>query len=225
MNREQISQLTIKVYKLTILFPKKEPLRYRLRELAGNILANVTTWELLSTEHMEKADVLDGNQRKELVFNIQRDLEVVQSYLELAKWQNWVSYFDILKIMEEYAKLIEKSRELTARIEREDVSKRKLVKLSDLLERKEQAVEDIKERLEIGEEPKETAKRVKKQDLNERESKIIEVLREKGKVQVWEISKMFPDISKRTIRRDFVELLDSGLIKRIGEKNNTFYQL
>jgi DeoR/GlpR family transcriptional regulator of sugar metabolism len=53
----------------------------------------------------------------------------------------------------------------------------------------------------------------------------LEFLKEKGRVQVWEVSKLFPDISKRTIRRDFLELLNSGLIQRIGEKNNTFYQL
>jgi Fic family protein len=225
MNREQISQLTIKVYKLTILFPKKEPLRYRLRELAGNILANITTWSLLNIENLpvggEKSEILSPEQKRELVFNIQRDLEVVQSYLELAKWQNWVSYFDILNIMEEYAKIIEKSRDLSARIEKEDISKRKLVKLSDLLEKKEQLIGEIEEKTEIADYPQID----KDQDLTERESKILEFLKEKGRVQVWEVSKLFPEVSKRTIRRDFVELLNSGLIQRVGEKNNTFYQI
>lgn len=215
MNRETISQLTIKIYKLTILFPKKEPLRYRLREFAGNILANVTTWELLQSGNYEGAGILDDKQKKELVFNIQRDLDVVQRYLEVAKWQNWVSYFDILNIMEEYDKIIEKTRELLIKIEEDELSQRKLVKLADLIEKKEK----IEPKKEISEEKE------KRSVLNAREKKILEVLKEKGRVQVWEISKLFPDVSKRTIRRDFVELLNNNWIERFGEKNNTFYQL
>ncbi len=34
-----------------------------------------------------------------------------------------------------------------------------------------------------------------------------------------------PDITKRTLRRDFEYMLSQGLIKRIGERNDTFYQI
>jgi len=50
-------------------------------------------------------------------------------------------------------------------------------------------------------------------------------LKEKDKVQVQEIKQIFPDVSKRTIRRDFVQLLKQGLVEKIGERNNTFYKL
>jgi predicted HTH transcriptional regulator len=58
-----------------------------------------------------------------------------------------------------------------------------------------------------------------------RQNRIIEYLKEKGQAQVWEIQKIFPDISKRTIRRDFRSLLKQGLIERIGERNRTYYKL
>jgi Fic family protein len=42
---------------------------------------------------------------------------------------------------------------------------------------------------------------------------------------VWEIQKIFPDISKRTIRRDFRNLLKQKLIERVGERNKTYYKM
>ena len=61
--------------------------------------------------------------------------------------------------------------------------------------------------------------------MNERQEKILEVLREKGRAQVWEIKQIFPQVSKRTLRRDFESLFKRGIIERIGERNNTFYRL
>ncbi len=53
---------------------------------------------------------------------------------------------------------------------------------------------------------------------------ILEILRDKGKIQVWEVQRIFPNITKRTLRRDFEQMLKQGLIERLGERNTTFYQ-
>ena len=58
-----------------------------------------------------------------------------------------------------------------------------------------------------------------------RQNRIMEFLKEKGDAQVWEIQEIFPGVSKRTIRRDFVSLLKQGLIERTGERNTTAYRL
>ncbi len=39
------------------------------------------------------------------------------------------------------------------------------------------------------------------------------------------MKQVFPEVSKRTLRRDFENLLKQGIIEKIGEKNDTFYQL
>ena len=59
----------------------------------------------------------------------------------------------------------------------------------------------------------------------ERQEKILSFLRENGRVQVWQIKQVFPEISKRTLRRDFEKMTSEGVVERIGERNNTFYQL
>jgi len=58
-----------------------------------------------------------------------------------------------------------------------------------------------------------------------RQNSIVEYLKEKGQAQVWEIQKIFPNISKRTIRRDFRSLLKQELIERVGERNRTYYKM
>ncbi len=171
MERNHLLQITQELYRLTLLFPKKEPLRFKMRDLADDILANCLTLKVKQNPVLEELEILDG-------------------FLEVAKAQNWVSPDDVLKIQQEYTNLKE--------------------------ELKNQKAEDNPA-------PKETESG--SLTLASRQEMILAILKEKGKVQVGETKKVFPQISKRTLRRDFRNLLKQGLIERLGEKNDTFYQL
>ncbi len=171
MDKNNLVELTNKVYKLTLLFPKKEPLRYKIREVADDILA------------------CNSSSKK-----LQENLGVLKKYFEVAKWQNWVSYFDILEIEKKYDK-IEKG----------------LLKHAELQKGPTFAKIDGSQTL------------VK--TLDNRKERILEILKEKERIQVWEVNEILSDVSKRTLRRDFEQLLKQGLVERIGERNNTFYQL
>ena len=61
--------------------------------------------------------------------------------------------------------------------------------------------------------------------LSERQKKIIEILRNKEKTQVWELQKVLPEVTKRTLRRDLDDLLQLKLISRQGEWNTVFYTM
>ena len=189
MDKEYFIQLTKGVYRLTLLFPKKEPLRYKLRELATEILANLIL-------------ILKGNfhRSSNLVEGIENDLEVLDVYFEIAKDQNWVGPDDILEIQKEYSNI------------KEEIEKVK----------KE---EEKNPQPEIKENPEKEKVAERNDIINERQQKILEILREKGRAQVGQLVSVFPQVSKRTLRRDFRFLLKRGLIERIGEKNYTFYQM
>lgn len=181
MNKENLTQLTNNLYHLTLLFPKKEPLRYKMRELADEILARCL-----------KLDVKPGNP------TVLDNLEILDSYFEVAKAQNWVSPEQLLEIQKEYSKIREE------------------------LEKLEKG-----EKVETGEEGEDLEKREVKLSLltnSTRQQRILEILKEKRQAQVWEIKKIFPEVTKRTLRRDFSQLLKQGLIERVGERNETFYQ-
>ena len=61
--------------------------------------------------------------------------------------------------------------------------------------------------------------------LSFRQSKIVEILQTKEKAQVWELQKILPEVTKRTLRRDLDDLLGRKLIERQGEWNAVFYRL
>jgi len=187
MEKEYFIQLTKEIYRLTLLFPKKEPLRYRMRAVADDILANLVS-------------ILKGNFHKSvnLINEIEKDLEILDSFFEVAKTQNWVGLADAFEIQKEYNNIKE---------EIEKVKKEPEISSSS----KENVNDEFAEK--------------SNNVLNERQQKILEILREKEKIQVGELVSVFPQVSKRTLRRDFHFLLKRGLIERVGEKNYTFYQL
>ena len=75
MNKDFLIELTNNLYRLTLLFPKKEPLRYKMRELADEILAN-------SLRIAENSKTVKNCSRP-----ILEELEVLDSFFEVAKSQ------------------------------------------------------------------------------------------------------------------------------------------
>lgn len=167
MNKDYLIKLTQNLYRLTLLFPKKEPFRYKMREVADDILAHSI-----------------NNQHPRLV----KDLEILDSFFEVAKAQNWVPMVELLSLQEEYNKI-------KAEIKKIDKHPQKNVEV------------------QAG------------QIISWRQEKILEFLKENGRAQVWQLKQILPEVTKRTLRRDFERLLKQGVIERIGERNNTFYQL
>ncbi len=187
MNKDYLIQLTNSLYHLTLLFPKKEPLRYKMREMVDDILADL----ILLSQNSQKHHQSEKSAIAEISDRVVGALAILDGFFEVAKTQNWVSPVEILRIQEEYNRI---------KVEIKKISKHPPAK--------------------------ETAESVEVKPLqNLRQEKILEILKEKGKVQVWEIKQVFPEVSKRTLRRDFKSLLKQGIIERIGKRNETFYQL
>jgi len=231
MDKKDLIELTNKLYKMTILFPKKEPLRYKMREVADEILANFTSLEAL--RNLNPGNLADNWERryKDLVFLAGKDLEILKSYFGVAKWQNWLDYFDVLEIEKEYDKIQSKIEQeirdfeiITEDVEtKEQAEQEALRPLVPLVPIEKSPGFEQKFEQEL---PKQEAQTTQKKDfLDSRKEKILEILKEKGRAQVWEINKILPEVSKRTLRRDFEKLLKHGLVERVGERSKTFYQL
>ena len=277
MNKNTLTELAKDVYQLTLLFPAREPLRYKLREVADDMIA-----ELI----MGKNDYLG---------NIRRHLEVIYSYFDIAASQDWVSPVRINQIKDNYLlaaqKLTEmelaqeimngnsiKDEEEYRESEKEAGLDSQFIKVTeeveietfnvptkDLMEAKAPATPmvvalmaeeakreelpegdaEVRSSAAIGiaheatvagkdiesEDDEESGEKEEKEEngLSEgqivRQNRIVEYLKENGSAQVWEILKIFPAVSKRTIRRDFRSMLKQGLIERTGERNTTAYKL
>ena len=193
MDRNYYIQLSSELYRLTLLFPKKDPLRMKMRELSTEILKNLT---LLSKEN-------PGFVTSYVPATL-KNLEVLESYFELSKSQNWVSASQLLTVQEKYSKITEELKRL---------EKAKKEKEKTLTEEKTCLPKAFLPSLAL------------RKEKNSRQERILEVLKGKDKIQVWQIKEIFPQVSKRTLRRDFESLVKNGEVERLGERNDTFYQL
>ena len=206
-DKNHILYVTNELYRLTLLFPKKEPLRYKMRELSDEVLANFVS--------LPQAD--NNPNRIKIIRDSKRLIEILDTFFELVKSQGWVRASEVLNLQEEYSKINEKlirlKREEKKEKTREEATGKEREEISSLPEPKKLQLEQSSPTFEV------------KPEISERQKKILEILKIKGRAQVGEMKNVFPNVSKRTLRRDFRKLLKLGLVDRIGEKNNTFYRI
>jgi len=211
VDKSNLVQLTNYLYKLTVLFPKKEPLRYKAREAASDILIDFINREVDSENFSDKKE----EEVKEREIRIKSNLSILKGFLDIAKEQKWASIPAIEEIKREYDKIEEELKENRNFAEKE----RELEKLDFSLKPKAAPVSDsAEEQIDLPEVKKEVK-------LGPRKNKILELMKRREKVQVGQVCQMFPKTSKRTLRRDFRNLLERGLIERAGESSETFYRL
>lgn len=177
-DKDYTINLTLAVYKVTSLFSEKEPLRYKIRQKAGDIL------EDLICLHIDK----------KFLECLLRDIETINSYFIVAEKQKWANPRNFLILQYQYNKLGEK---LSIQTE-----KKKSAKIQD------SAKNDV-------EAPK----------VSPRQEKIVGILKQKAPLRLIELQEYFPDLNKRTLRRDVGSLIFQNIVKRYEQGKLTFYEL
>lgn len=208
MERSHFLRLTLVLYRLSRPIPEKEPLRFSIREIANAVLADLILFGFDNQVTAGKFSKREAGNR------ILASIEILDVYLEVAVHQTWVreNHHQILK--REYQNI---SREIKNALGvQEDLSSRPI---------KEKEVREAEE-VKIPLRPPEMSSETLVDSGRERHSKILDVLKQKGTAQVQDLQKeYFPNLSKRTLRRDFAFLLKRGLVERVGDNNNTMYKL
>jgi len=215
-------------YRLLDFFPDNEPLKNKAKEKTLAILENITlvldtkSWVSLKKEKAA-AELLD-------------DIHILENYLELGKWQGWINNVNFLIIVKEYdalkntihrpkglirqnLEIISNVQEPSLLIQKDDIVEDQISKKDT--ETKTSQNNDLESSSLL---PKMPARSKAINNYSERQRKILQILREKEKVQVSDIIKRIPSVTKRTIRRDLDILLKNREIVRIGEFNQIFYQ-
>lgn len=201
MKNKNLVNLTSKLYDLTVLFPKKDHLRYKMRELADRILANL----VLISEGVV-------HQSKDLIWDTKKDIEVLNCFFEVVKTQNWVKESKLLEIQNSYSKVYKVLEKFSGQSSSKKVDKSTLETTPvENSESKKEA--PSKEKLKS------------KVSVAKRQKKILEILKQLKRAQVSDLKQVFPNVTKRTIRRDLDQLLNKNLIVRRGERNETYYEL
>ena len=61
--------------------------------------------------------------------------------------------------------------------------------------------------------------------MNERQARALTYLRERAQITNREYQQLCPDVSAETLRLDLADLVDRGIVMRIGAKKGTYYIL
>lgn len=192
MDKEQLKQITLGLYKVTEIFPDREPVKFFLREKASKTLADAVLF-------FEKNPIkLSEKQKSEIGEEIIKNISLIQVYFDVSKHQGWADSRNFLVLGKEYQKIrdeVERQRKPHGFVQ---------AMTGKVVEEAEPAFDNFR---------------------SERTKKIMEFLKKKDRVQIWELKEVFPEVTKRTLRRDFEYLLANNLVEREGDGKYTFYKV
>lgn len=185
--KEEIVKLTKTVYRVLEFFPENDPLKIRAKE---KVLAIV--------EHLSLINETSGwmsFQKEKVKAQLSEDVDILLSYLRVAKAQGWLNSVNYLIISNEYEKIKKENKAISV--------PESVIKSEGAA--KEYVPDSFK--------------------LSGRQEKIIDFLSKNKKAQVADLQTILKDVTKRTIRRDLDELLKTGRIARSGDFNQVFYTI
>ena len=233
MTADFFIRLILATHKVADLLQKEDPLRTQVQECANRLLASLVL--------LAKETSLMPEQKRNALPKAIREIGELTAYINYAKRiasinpaplfrrkvvlgkpsssqkksGAWVNPENFVMLEQEYSRVGEFLRELY-----EDMEKQSFAKTSNssvLGSAKEQAKSGVIH-------PSENTS-VNKEELSSRQTRILEIMRNKPKVQVWELQKVLPQVTKRTLRRDLDDLLQRSFINRQGEWNEVSYQI
>lgn len=225
MNKSHFINLTLSVYRVTDLFPEKEPLCFLVRKkildilrdlvladhylndsLLNNKQAPLETRHLMGQAPLEMGS-LTGRALIKPLERVLKNVAVLGVYFNIAEKQNWVKPENFLVLKAEYG-AIEK-----------DIKRLRQEKIAEgAMQAGAKGQGSQKSRARISS-PTATV------GLKNRQQRILQLLKELGNAQVQDLKKALPQVTKRTLRRDMDFLLKRGLVARLGDKIKTEYKL
>ena len=117
MDKQFFIELTNDLYRLTILFPKEEPIRIKLRSLADDVLADLVT-------------ILEGDadEKREAAKSVEKTLGILNSMLQIAKDQKWTEEDDFEDVIDSYQSIKEEIEGFNERNKKEKKDEKPLKK-------------------------------------------------------------------------------------------------
>ncbi len=219
MDKSHFINLTLSVYRITDLFPGKEPLCFFIRKKADDILRDLTLIDYYSKDFLfnnKQASLETGFPAGQALIGplerVLKNVVVLGVYFNISEKQNWVKPENFLVLKAEYGVIEQEVKRL-----RLEVGNNRARLASDGQAARPLA-NNPKPAKPIGN-PSAMA------GLKNRQRKILQILKTKGAAQVQDLNRALPEVTKRTLRRDMDFLLKRGLVARLGDKIKTEYRL
>lgn len=212
MTSDFFVRLTMATHKVADILPKQDPLRSQMQDCANKLLASLIL--------LAKENPVTKEQKRTVTPKAIRELGVLIAYLNYAKRMSKLNPENFLILEREYNKVGEFLRRIHET--QGDFHGSAGAPPKSPAEAKQ---------LASAPQPPDAAFRRSpssaplNSSLSTRQTRILALMRNKPKVQVWELQKVFGEVTKRTLRRDLDSLLNLNFIVRKGEWNEVFYQI
>lgn len=208
MDRGFFIKLTFAVIKVLNASSGDKELRRQIQESAESILADVL---VISEEHP-----ITFQQKHIIALRAQECIDAMLHRLLEAKKKEIISYGSFVVLEREYMRIQAWLAGVILALPKEQEKEKEVKSQPRVLVSKEPKKESV---VSLVKKPESHSK------ISDRQKKILDILKNKNKAQVWELQKIFPQVTKRTLRRDLDDLLQQNLVVRIGEWNTVSYQI
>ena len=241
---DELIKLTNALYKVTGLFPTKEPLKFAIRKEALDVL-----FFCMASEKQTTTSVV--NQKEVLVQKGLDCLKLLKTYFEIAKEQKWIDTRNFLVLESEYLVVEDKLNNEMAKIivdKKFNFAVKASPSEKPVLEKKEEPKKEIKIEAEkkinhpvakventtvqAKAEPKKEANVSEKsfdeidyEKLTSVQLKVLELLQGSGQLKPNEINKHFPSVTPRSIRRELKGLKERHIIGVVGSGRKISYKI
>lgn len=198
--KDKIKKLTGALYRVTDLFPDKEPLKWVLRNKAASIYENLVILNLNSLKN--KNEIID-----ETFFLISQIVEI----FDLVSESFFISGINFKILKKEYMGLMDVLEGKKGDI----LEEVKLLSLSPIIPLVEQKTENKNPIGHIGQNHIGQGVNANK---NGREVKIFDFLKNNGTKTTGEITSIFTGISEKSVQRELLKMVEEGKLRAEGEK-------
>ncbi|MEO8638046.1 MAG: hypothetical protein ABI430_04065 [Candidatus Taylorbacteria bacterium] len=225
----KVEKILTAVYLVTNLLPDSEPLKWRLRQRLGEVLSDILafhagkseveldralahTIESISLLEIANKGSLIGSMNAMLIrAELHRVLETIQSGNSRKKIVLPASFFEV-GLNENDVKSTERENDSITGLYK---GQSKGHHVSFRLE-KDTVGTGIKDNKNSGD---------KDQKTKDRKELIMVIVRKNKEVSIKDISASIQDCSEKTIQRDLLSMVDSGVLKKVGERRWSRYLL
>lgn len=235
MIEQALIKLTNALYKVTGIFPVKEPLKFAIRKEALDVL-------FFSIASEKQVFSIDSSEKESLLEKGLTNIKLLRTYFRIAMDQNWVDARNFEVLEKGYTEIEEMLRNELFKILSEKKEKRIEAQTETRMEMERPKEREVKKEIRIEAKtetkPREEVieKKEKKEDkpsiaeidyakLTSIQLKVLELLQGKGQLKTNDISKHFPNVTTRTIRRELKGLKERNIINPVGIGRSIAYEI
>lgn len=242
---KKAEKISTALYMVTDLIEIKDPIRQKIRSCSVDLISQTrglsssfsgdiyfavartinTSWELVSLIEVSSSVGFISDMNAKILKTVL--IEFISSLRDKQKRESF-SHMQDLKIGESLSNQITLSKKLFE-IE-EDVSELESIKDKEMsftkpvFKKVTSGSFNFSEKLKT-ESIKTHKSEYQKPKSSDRKDRIIEIIKEKGEVNIGDISGSFPDVSSKTIQRELTALVEENVLLKTGEKRWSKYSL